>query len=103
MTTPDDARAMFRAMLNQTPDTMVVSQLVLTNWATLGSVAAEGDDGEISRKKLHEMLMVQKTVFAYCLILLENRLERLDGRLGIPDDRLALIMSEFRDLGGPGR
>lgn len=53
MTTPDDARAMFQAMLNLIPPTM---------------------------------------------LLLENRVERIEGRPGIPDDALATIMSEFRDM-----
>jgi hypothetical protein len=101
MTTPDDARAMYRAMLNQIPETMLASQLVLTNLATLGSVREpESAGGDISLQALHQMLVKQKAVFSLCLIILENRLERLEGRPGIPDDRLQAIMSEFRDLGG---
>lgn len=95
--TPEDAAAMFRAMLNQIPDTMLATQLVLANLATLKSV--KGEDGEISLKELHEMLVVQKAVFAQCLVILENRLERLDGRPGVPDDALLAMMSEF-GLGG---
>jgi hypothetical protein len=104
MTTPDEARAMFEAMLNQIPDTMLVSQLVLTNLATLSSVREpQSAGGEISLEKLHAMLGAQKAVFANCLIILENRLERLEGRPGIPDDRLEAIMTEFlgvRDTDG---
>lgn len=101
MTTPDDGRAMFAAMLNQIPDTMVVSQLVLTNLATLKSVRTDPQsaDSEISLEKLHHMLVVQKAVFSQCLIILENRFERFDGRPGIGDDIFNAIMSEFL---GPG-
>jgi hypothetical protein len=99
--TPDDARAMYRAILNQIPETMLVSQLVFTNLATLGSVREpENAGGGISLEALHQMVMKQKAVFSYCFIILENRIERLEGRPGIPDNRLEAIMSEFFGLGG---
>lgn len=84
---------MFNAMLNQIPDTMEVTQLVLGNMANLNSVV--DSDGEINMMTLHQMMARQKAVFGYCLMLLENRMERLEGREGIPDDRLEAIMSEF--------
>jgi hypothetical protein len=96
VTTPDDIRAGYRAMLNQIPATMVATQGILMNLATLGSVRPKGSSTDISTKALHKMLVEQKAVFSVCIMGLENRIERLEGRPGIPDDRLEAIMSEFR-------
>ena len=85
---------MFQAMLNQIPDTMPLSQIVLTSLAGLTSV--KGEDGDISLEKLQRAQAKQNSLFSNCVLILENRVERLEGRPGIPDDLLEAIMSEFR-------
>jgi hypothetical protein len=97
MPTPDDVRAAYRAMLNHVPTTMVSSHAVLSMISSLGSV--KGDDGEISVEKLHQLVGKLAATVSVCILTLDNQVERLEGRPGIPDDRLEAIMSEF-GLGG---
>jgi hypothetical protein len=98
MTTPDDARAAIRAILNQVPPTMEATQIVLNHLAALGSI--RGDEGDISPEKLHQFTAEWAVTFMECIITLENRIERLQGGRGIPDGLLGDLMSEFFGLGG---
>jgi hypothetical protein len=86
MTTPDDARNALRAMLNQIPDTMAASHIVLNELAALGSV--RGDDGDISVEKLHKIVGRWMAAMTACITTLENRVQRLEGRPGIGDDMI---------------
>ncbi|TDK87554.1 hypothetical protein EUA02_26885 [Mycobacterium paragordonae] len=102
--TPDDARGMFSAWFNQIPDTMVASQAILQRFLALRPVG--GDDGDQGGKEVDRFLSLHKLVTEWIAttavntITLENRIERLEGRPGIPDDSLDAIMSEFRGMGG---
>jgi hypothetical protein len=96
MPTPDEVRAAYRAMLNQVPTTMVPTHTMLSMIGSMGSV--KGDDGEINVEKLRQLVTKLAATVSECILILDNQVERLEGRPGIPDDSLQAIMSEF--LGG---
>jgi hypothetical protein len=75
---------------------MDATQIVLQGLAALGSV--RDDEGDISVEKLQQFTAKWVAMFAGCIVSLENRIERMQGRAGIPDDSLGRILSEF--LGG---
>lgn len=96
--TPDEAREMFSAMLNQIPDTMPSSQAAFERFLTLSPVCE--DDVKHRLDQLHSIVTEWVAVLTVNTIALENRIERLEGRPGIPDESLDAIMSEFRGVGG---
>ncbi len=91
----EDARMMFKSLANQIPDTMQVTQSILMAFADLKSVRPKGSPDDISVEALHDLVALQLAVFGNALITIDNRLEKLEGRPGVPDDRLDAIMSEF--------
>lgn len=97
MTKDDDARGMLRAIMNQLPDTMEASLVVVDQLAKAKSVL--GADQNISVEKLHDLVTTWQALTADCIIMLDNKIERLAGRPGIADDALRSIMTEFR-MGG---
>lgn len=94
---PDDARQGVRSLLNHVPETMPATHSTLQTLASLSSV--RGDDGEISVEKLHQVVSKFAATFSVCIITLENRIERLEGRPGLPDSTWEGILGEF-GLGG---
>lgn len=94
MGTTDDVRAGLRAVLNQIPDTMLATQVVVEELATLGSV--RGDDGEVSVEKVREFTAKVAAVLVSSVFALDNRLERMEGRPGLPEGFIGQILSEFR-------
>lgn len=98
MSNPEEVGAMFRAMLNQIPDTMPSSQAVFERFLALSPVRE--DDVKQRLDQLHGIVTEWVSVLAVNTIALENRIERLEGRPGIPEDSLDAIMSEFRGVGG---
>jgi hypothetical protein len=97
MVTPDDARASFHAMLNQIPPTMAATQAALLTASTLKSV--KGEDGEVSLEKLTKLVNQLAATVTVCVVELDNRIERLEGRPGISSDMLEAMLTEF-GLGG---
>jgi len=61
--------------------------------ASLTSVLS--DEGEISIEKLHELIARWAATVTGCVIVLENKIERLGERPGLPDDAMGRILSEF--------
>jgi hypothetical protein len=68
----------------------------------MGSVRGEGDGGRIEVQKLQEQLAKLTATLAGCIVLLDNRIERLEGRAGVPVDQLITMLSEFK-FGTDGR
>jgi hypothetical protein len=93
VTTPDDVRAAYAAMINQIPPTMESSIGVLSMLSSLGPV--KGADGQISVEKLQAIMARVAATLTFCVLTLDNKVERLEGRPGIPDDSLEAIRREF--------
>ncbi|RFZ08121.1 hypothetical protein MML61_10230 [Mycobacterium marinum] len=93
MMTPDDARTGIQAILNQIPTTMEASRTVVYNLGAMGSLI--GDDQRISVEKLQQAVSRWAATTIACTVSLENRIERLEGRPGVPDETIDAIMSEF--------
>jgi hypothetical protein len=98
MTTPDDARAGIRALLNHVPATMAATRTAL---AVLAAVRtdAEDDKVEVSLKDLRQLVSKFAATFTACIVTLENEIEALNGRPGLPDSTWDAIMGEF-GMGG---
>jgi hypothetical protein len=97
VTTPDDARAGLRAILNQIPATMEASQVMLS--ALAGILSVKGEDGDISLDKLRQLYAKLAATVTLCVVTIDNRIARLEGRQGLTDSTWEGIMSEFR-MGG---
>ncbi|EFG75280.1 hypothetical protein HMPREF0591_4843 [Mycobacterium parascrofulaceum ATCC BAA-614] len=91
--TPDEARDGIRALTNHVPETMPATHGVLNLFAALRPVAE--DDGETSLEKLSQNIETLAATLTVCVITLENRLEQLAGRPGLPESTLDAIMGEF--------
>jgi hypothetical protein len=97
VTTPDDARAGLRAILNQIPATMEASQVMLS--ALAGILPVKGEDGDISLDTLRQLYAKLAATVTLCVVTIDNRIARLEGRQGLTDSTWEGIMSEFR-MGG---
>lgn len=93
MATPEDIRAGIQALLNQVPDSMGATQAMLVGFNRVRSV--KGEDGEISVEKLHQLLMQTMAVFSYCILQLDNKVDKLADGTGITDGLLDSILAEF--------
>ena len=90
MTNPSDGRAVFAAMLNHVPETMQATMLVLSTSANMGEADGPRPDAQVNE------LVRQVTALNVAVMILENRLERSEGRAGLPETALTAILSEFR-------
>lgn len=89
MSTSDDT-AVFAAMLNHVPETMQATRLVLSTSANMGETGSPGRDAQLNE------LVRQVTALNVAVMILEHRLERSEGRPGLPETALTAILSEFR-------
>jgi hypothetical protein len=94
MTTPDDAIAGMRAILNHIPANMVATRTALAEFAALRT-DAEDDKVEVSLKELRQLVSKFAATFTICIVTLENEIEALHGRPGLPDSTWFAIMGEF--------
>lgn len=94
MPTPDDARASLEAVLNHLPPTMEASRQVVAQTLGLRMVSQDGrDEGPATQREVLNSLV---TTLLVSVVVLESRIERLEGRSGIDARQLAAMMSEFR-------
>lgn len=91
MSNTGDTRAMFSALLNHIPATMQATRAVLA-----ATTAGLGEDAlPPGIEKVVRELGRQVSALNVSVLILENRLERLDGREGLPEEAMVAIMSEF--------
>lgn len=90
----DNGSPGIRALMNQIPPTMETSLVVLNQLATTSGVA--GADQQLTLENLNEVVVNLKALLADCVITLDNKIEQLAGRPGIPDGLVSAIMSEFQ-------
>ncbi|QIV83044.1 hypothetical protein [Mycolicibacterium frederiksbergense] len=95
MSTPDDARAGFQALLNQIPDTMPVSYTAIDSLTEIMR-STRGDDGNVSVEEVQKFANGVLAMLLTSVVELENRMERIDGRAGVPPGFIGNILSEFR-------
>lgn len=87
-TASEDARSAASAMLNRIPATMEASRTAVAFFRDVTT----GDHGRLDDQSLKLMALVIVSV-----LTLENRLEALDGRPGVPLEPLVQLMGEFMD------
>jgi hypothetical protein len=88
--TADDFRDASRSLLNQVPETMPASRSTLHLFSSISATR------ESTSEKVNQYLASLTATFGVCIIELENRLEQLEGRPGLPDSTWQAIISEFR-------
>lgn len=91
--TPRDTHGAIRALLNQVPQTMTATAAVLVLLDQMQP--AGGVDGVPSLQELHQVVGKVAASLVICATTLENAIERLQGRPGIPEGRFNAIVSEF--------
>ena len=87
MSDSEDARNSMRAAINQLPETMDATRQAFTLVGNLNR--------NMNRHDPHDEVMRVLSVLAVCLFTVENRLEKLEGRAGIPAENLVNLMREF--------
>lgn len=87
MTNRDAARAKFAEMLANVPETMLATRTVLS--ATLAGI--DDKSLEPGLEKSFRELTRQLTALNVSVLILEDRLERLEGRPGLPGDGSELL------------
>jgi hypothetical protein len=105
VTTPeDDARAGFDALANKIPLTMEASIVALHQFVEVSSAMKRAgfsrdpvEENAMAFQNLFETVSAWMRVTLDCIITLDNRIERLEGRPGLPDGAITRIMSEFSD------
>ena len=95
MSTPENARAGIQALLNQIPDSMHVSITAIDSLSEIMR-STRGDDGNVSVEELQKFANGIFAVLLTSVVELENRLERVAGRDGVPSGFIGNILSEFR-------
>ena len=92
--TADNTADYGSVLLNHIPHTMEATRLVLSTTASMG--VEEPRPGIIQEpdKHIHELIR-QTTALVMAVIGLEDRLERLEGRPGLPHETLVAIAKEF--------
>lgn len=82
------------ALLNHIPQTMEATRLVLSTTASMGIEKPPPGLIQEADKHIHELIRQTKAL-ALAVIGLEDRLEHLEGRPGLPHQTLMAIASEF--------
>ncbi|WP_273734736.1 hypothetical protein [Mycolicibacterium septicum] len=83
---PDDARNAANAVLNQIPATMDATRTALEFFTDVTA----GRMGKLDDQALRLM-----AVLIDCVLRLDNRLEALEGRPGVPKEKLEQLFREF--------
>lgn len=94
MVTASDGRDALSAVLNQIPPTMEATRAFLGKTVSLGSVTDES--GNVDLHKQQEVINGVIAAALVSIVLLENRVEVLEGRPGVSTDALTAVFSEFR-------
>jgi hypothetical protein len=85
MVTPDDARNSMAAAINQVPAAMEATRHALGAVTSFRRTASDPD---------HQVLQLLG-VLVVCVAQLDNRIERLEGRTGVPLEQLVNLLREF--------
>ncbi|MCV7101542.1 hypothetical protein [Mycobacterium palustre] len=93
----DDGSPGIRALINQIPHTMLASHVILNQLASTSGVA--GEDQQLTLENLNAVVVNLKALLADCVITLDDKIEKLAGRPGIPDGLIAAVLSEFHQQG----
>lgn len=83
---PDDARNAVNAVINQIPASMEATRTALEFLASI----THGSMGKPNNEALKVF-----SVLTSCVLQLDNRIERLEGRPGVPPEQLVSLFQEF--------
>ncbi|MAS06199.1 MAG: hypothetical protein CL534_16165 [Ahrensia sp.] len=95
MSDPDNVRAGFRTLLNQLPETMPLSYAVIDELG-VNLESVRGDSGSVDPELIQKFANRIAGLLLASVVQLENRIEKLEGRQGVPDGFIGAVLSEFR-------